>query len=94
MSSEPQPLRTTPQPIPRRWAEALYGLVVTGIMSGTVSAIATARTTGLQQMAADTTGWLQAWLNAWTLAWPAAFVVFRLVAPRVRRAMARWLTAG
>lgn len=74
----------------RRYADLLFGAVLTCIMSGTISGIAAARGMGLDALSAAPGQWLHAWGNAFLLAWPAAFLVFKLVSPRVRRTVS-WL---
>lgn len=73
-----------------RHADTLFGAILTCIMSGMVSGIATARSMGLDALSAAPAQWLHAWAQAFILAWPVAFLVFRLAAPRVRRAVS-WL---
>ncbi len=79
-------MRLRPAP---RWADVLAGAAITCLMSGTVSGLSTARSLGLQGVLAQPWRWLGDWGNAFLLAWPVAFLLFWLVAPGVRRAIAR-----
>jgi hypothetical protein len=65
--------------MPARFAPYLFGFVLSGLMSGVVSAIATLRHAGL------TEGFPGLWLNAWLLSWLIAFPVVLIVAPLTRR---------
>lgn len=65
--------------MPARFAPALFGFVLSGMMSFIVSGIATFRTVGL----AD--GFLGMWVNAWVPSWLIAFPVVLVVAPFARR---------
>jgi hypothetical protein len=69
--------------IPRRFAPALFGLIVSGLMSFVVSGISTFRSTGLPQ------GYLATWIGAWLTAWLFAFPVVLLVGPTARRLVRR-----
>ena len=61
----------------------VFGLLLSGLMSFLVSGIATARALGLSD--GFVANWLTAWLGAWAVAFPAMLVV----APVVRRLVAR-----
>lgn len=65
--------------MPARFALALFGFVLSGMMSLVVSGIATLRNTGLSD------GVLSLWLSAWLLSWLIAFPVVLVVAPVARR---------
>ncbi|WP_210528549.1 DUF2798 domain-containing protein [Rubellimicrobium arenae] len=65
--------------MPARFAPALFGFVLSGLMSLVVSGIATLRNAGL----AD--GVLTLWLGAWLLSWLVAFPFVLVVAPLARR---------
>jgi hypothetical protein len=68
---------------PSRFAPALFGLILSGLMSFLVSGIATLRTAG---WSAQFPGlWLTAWLPAWVIAFPVVLVV----APFTRRMVQR-----
>lgn len=69
--------------IPARYAPVLFGLLVSGLMSFMVSGVATLRNEGL------TGDFLSSWLAAWWPAWLVAFPVILIVAPAVRRFVAR-----
>jgi len=73
---------------PQRFAPALFGFILSGLMSLLVSGISTWRAIGL----ADGFGgrWTAAWLTAWLIAFPVVLVV----APLARRAVARLVAAG
>lgn len=69
--------------LPARYAPALFGFILSGLMSLLVSAIATFRVSG---PGADFLGlWIGAWLTAWLVAFPLVLVV----APVTRRIVAR-----
>ena len=65
--------------MPARLAPALFGFVLSGMMSLVVSGIATLRNAGLVE------GVLTLWLSAWLLSWLIAFPVVLIVAPLTRR---------
>ncbi len=65
--------------MPARLAPALFGFVLSGMMSFVVSGVATLRNAGF----AD--GVLSLWLGAWLLSWLIAFPVVLIVAPAARR---------
>lgn len=65
--------------IPRRWAPALFSLILSGMMSLLVSGISTFRAVGL------TADFWTFWLSAWITAWLFAFPVVMMVAPLARR---------
>jgi len=69
--------------LPARYAPALFGLILSGLMSLLVSAIATLRAAGA---GAD---FLPLWLGAWLTAWFVAFPVVLVVAPVTRRIVQR-----
>ena len=62
-----------------RFAPALFGLVLSALMSFVVSGIATFRIAGLID------GFFGLWINAWLLSWLIAFPVVLVVAPIARR---------
>lgn len=62
-----------------RYAPALSGLILSGLMSLLVSAISTLRAAG---PGAD---WSVLWMGAWLTAWLIAFPVVLVVAPLTRR---------
>lgn len=69
--------------LPARLAPALFGLILSGLMSLIVSCFATWRAIGLVEGFVGT--WLQSWLGSWVIAFPAVLVV----APMARRLVAR-----
>ncbi|MGA0611923.1 DUF2798 domain-containing protein [Caldimonas sp. KR1-144] len=73
--------------IPARFAPALFGLILSGLMSFVVSGISTWRAAGL---GADFAG---LWLSAWLAAWMVAFPIVLIVAPLARRLVARLVEA-
>lgn len=72
--------------LPKSFAPVLFGLLLSGLMSLIVSGIATARVLGLA------TEFPMAWLTSWLGSWAVAFPSVLVVAPFVRRIVAR-LTA-
>jgi hypothetical protein len=67
---------------PRTLAPALFGLILSGLMSLLVSGISTYRAVGFSENFAGL--WTSAWLTAWFVAFPVVLVV----APLARRAVA------
>ena len=66
---------------PKKFAPALFGLILSGLMSLLVAGISTYRAIGLGD---SFTGlWVSAWLTAWLVAFPVVLVV----APLARRAV-------
>lgn len=74
--------------IPTKYANVLFSLILSGLMSLLVSGIATLRAVGLVEHVF--TLWMSAWLMAWTVGFPAVMVV----APVARKAVARLVTPG
>lgn len=72
--------------LPQTFAPALFGLILSGLMSLLVSGISTWRAAGLGA------GFLQVWTGAWLTAWLVAFPVVLVVAPLARRAVALLVT--
>lgn len=66
---------------PRKLAPALFGLILSGLMSLLVSGIATYRAAGLAP------GFFGLWTTGWLAAWLVAFPVVLVVAPLTRRAV-------
>lgn len=62
-----------------RFAPALFGFVLSALMSFVVSGVATFRNAGLID------GFFGLWINAWLLSWLIAFPVVLVVAPIARR---------
>jgi hypothetical protein len=65
--------------MPARFAPALFGFILSGLMSFVVSGVATARNAGLVD------GVFGLWINAWLLSWLIAFPVVLVIAPITRR---------
>lgn len=72
--------------IPARFAPILFGALLSVIMVAIVSAFVLAITQGFHP------GLPAQWLRSFTTTWPVAFVAVTLVAPWVRKVVAR-LTA-
>lgn len=68
---------------PARWGQFLFSLILSGMMSFIVSGVATLRAVGLDPLV------LFKWLTAWPLAWVTAFPALFLLAPFVRKLVAR-----
>jgi len=62
-----------------KFAPALFGLVLSALMSFLVSGIATFRSAGLVD------GFFGLWISAWLPSWLVAFPVVLVVAPIARR---------
>jgi len=69
--------------LPARWAPVAFGLLLSALMSLVVSGIATVKARGLEP--GLVAGWMDAWLSSWAVAFPTVLVV----APFVRRVVAR-----
>jgi hypothetical protein len=69
--------------LPARYAPILFGALLSAIMVAIVSAFVLATTQGLAP------GFLAQWLRSCATTWPVAFVAVTLVAPQVRRVVAR-----
>ena len=67
--------------LPKKFAPALFGLILSGLMSLLVSGISTYRAVGFGESFAGL--WVSAWLTAWLVAFPVVLVV----APLARRAV-------
>ncbi|CAG1019288.1 hypothetical protein BURC_04161 [Burkholderiaceae bacterium] len=74
--------------LPKKLAPALFGLILSGVMSLLVSGISTYRAVGFAETYASV--WTGAWLAAWLVAFPVALVV----APLARRAVALLVGSG
>ena len=68
--------------IPPRYAPQLFALILSGLMSLLVSAIATLPASGLGPPFIDI--WLGAWLTAWLFAFPTVLLVAPLTQRLVR----------
>lgn len=69
--------------IPKPFAPALFGLILSGLMSLLVSGISIHRTVGSGPGPGE--GLADVWLSAWLTAWFVAFPVVLVVAPLARR---------
>ena len=69
--------------IPQKYAQILFGFILSGLMSCMVSGVATLRALGLSPDFAG--NWMTSWLASWALAFPAVLVV----APITRKLVAR-----
>lgn len=76
-----------------RWIHPLTSAVTTGIMSGAVSGMATARTLGMDRVLAAPSLFLNDWARAFVFSWPLAFVIFTLFMPPVRRVIVNFARA-
>ncbi len=68
--------------LPKKYAPALFGLILSGLMSLLVSGISTYRAVGFSDSYAGL------WASAWLTAWLVAFPVVLGVAPLARRTVA------
>ena len=68
--------------LPAKFAPALFGLILSGLMSLLVSGISTLRAVGFID------GFASLWVGAWLSAWLVAFPVVLVVAPLARRVVA------
>jgi hypothetical protein len=73
--------------MPARFAPALFGFILSGLMSFAVSGIATLRNSGLVDH------FFSLWIGAWLPSWLFAFPVVLLVAPITRRLVAMLIKA-
>ena len=69
--------------IPIRFAPILFGALLSAVMVAIVSAFVLAQSQGIQP------GFAASWLLSCLTTWPIAFVSVTLVAPWVRKAVAR-----
>jgi hypothetical protein len=69
--------------VPARFTNAAFGLLLSGLMTSIVSAVATIRNVGLD----DAT--VGKWFNAFSASWPITFPTVLIVAPIVRRIVGR-----
>lgn len=81
MSAEPVKVKRLV--IPNRFAPALFGLILSGLMSFVVSGISTIRAAGWGP------GFMGLWTGAWLTAWVLAFPIVLVVAPAARRVVQR-----
>ena len=69
--------------VPARYAPILFGAMLSAIMVGLVSAFVLTITQGIHS------GFAAQWFRSCVTTWPVAFPTVTLVAPWVRRAVAR-----
>ena len=69
--------------IPARYAPIVFGALLSAIMVALVSAFVLATTRGIHA------GFLAQWLRSCASTWPVAFLAVTLIAPWVRRVVAR-----
>ena len=69
--------------IPARYAPIVFGALLSAIMVALVSAFVLSTTRGVHP------GFVAQWLRSCASTWPVAFVAVTLVAPWVRRVVAR-----
>jgi membrane protease YdiL (CAAX protease family) len=74
--------------LPKKFAPALFGLILSGLMSLLVSGISTYRAVGFGE------GYPGMWTSAWLTAWLVAFPVVLVVAPLARQTVARLVDNG
>jgi hypothetical protein len=72
--------------IPARFAPILFGAILSALMVALVSAFVLATTQGIHP------GFLAKWLTSCATTWPVAFIAVTVLAPQVRKLVAR-LTA-
>lgn len=87
-TEETVPVPTTRGFVPTRWAPVLFGGLLSLLMVVIVTGITTLRTTGPD---ADMP---RLWLSAVLVSWPVAFPTVLVVAPLVRRVVARLVVHG
>jgi hypothetical protein len=69
--------------VPARYAPIVFGALLSAIMVALVSAFVLATTRGIHA------GFLAQWLRSCASTWPVAFLAVTLIAPWVRRVVAR-----
>ena len=74
--------------IPKKCAPALFGLILSGLMSLLISGISTYQVAGM----AD--NYFAMWSSAWLTAWLVAFPVVLIVAPVARRTVSLLVESG
>ncbi len=73
--------------IPARYAPILFGALLSGLMVMLVSAFVLATSQGIGP------GFLGLWIRSCLKTWPVAFIAVTLLAPVVRKVVARMTTA-
>ena len=69
--------------ISARYANALFALIMSGLMSCVVTGIATLKAVGFSPST------LGDWMASWAFCWPIAFTVILTLGPFVKRLIAR-----
>ncbi len=69
--------------IPARFAQPLFALIMSGLMSCVVTGIATVKAIGFGPST------LGDWMASWAFCWPIAFTVILTLGPTVKRLIAR-----
>ena len=69
--------------LPARYAPILFGALLSAIMVAIVSAFVILTTQGV------TPGFAAQWMRSCATTWPVAFVAVTLIAPQVRKVVAR-----
>ncbi|MBI5258639.1 MAG: DUF2798 domain-containing protein [Burkholderiales bacterium] len=67
---------------PQKFAPALFGLILSGLMSLLVSGIATLRSVGLPE------NFVALWAGGWLTSWIVAFPIVLVISPITRRVVA------
>ncbi|AXT28664.1 DUF2798 domain-containing protein [Ruegeria sp. AD91A] len=71
--------------IPARFAHAIFGLIMSGLMSCIVTGIATVKAVGFHPET------LSDWMASWAFCWPIAFTVILVLGPSVKRMVEGWV---
>ncbi|KJV10926.1 hypothetical protein VZ95_01750 [Elstera litoralis] len=82
------PLAASPA-IRARLINVTFGLLLSGMMSFIVSGIATLRALGFAVVFAAPGDFIGGWMGAWVISWAIAFPTVLVVAPLVRKIVAR-----
>ncbi len=69
--------------LPSRLAPVLFGALLSGLMSLVVSGVSTLRALG------PIDGFVSGWMTAWGMSWAIAFPAVLVIAPLVRKIVAR-----
>ncbi|WP_371809821.1 DUF2798 domain-containing protein [Ruegeria sp. HKCCD6428] len=80
-----KPFSRMPDMIPARFANAIFGLIMSGLMSCIVTGIATVKAVGFHP---ETLG---DWMASWAFCWPIAFTVILVLGPSVKRLVEGWV---
>ena len=74
--------------LPAKYAPILFGLLLSGLMSLIVSGVSTVGVLGIKA------GFFGAWMANWASSWAIAFPAVLVVAPIVRRMVAKLTQEG